>query len=100
VVVITIGPSYQYSGNSDTMCYQFSPVGASVPTGGSYSFQNNTSSPITILGANQTPWVTVGAGSTSAALTASNPGVYNFGVQGCRGVSGTPWYGALSVSAP
>src|ERR1017187_9941174 len=55
-VVITIGPSYQYTDNSDAMCYQFAPVGASVKVGGSYSFQNNTSAPITIMGANQVPW--------------------------------------------
>ena len=97
-IVIIIGPSYQYADNSDTMCYQFSPVAASVKIGGSYSFQNNTSSPITILGADQVPWVTVGPGSTSAALNFPNAGVYNFGVQGCRGVGGTPWYGALAVT--
>jgi hypothetical protein len=97
-IVITIGPSYQYTDNSDAMCYQFAPVAASVKVGGSYSFQNNTSAPITILGANQVPWVTVGAGSTSASLTFPNAGVYSFGVQGCRGVGGTAWYGVLAVT--
>ena len=96
--VITIGPSHQYADNSDALCFQFSPVVASVPVGGSYSFQNNTSSPITILGADQAPWVTVDAGSTSAAINFPTVGVYSFGVQGCRGVGGTAWYGVLAVT--
>ena len=98
-IVIIIGPSYQYSDNSDAMCYQFSPVAASVMVGGSYSFQNSTRSPITIVGADQVPWVTVGPGSTSTALSFPNAGVYNFGVQGCRGMGGTAWYGSLAVTA-
>jgi hypothetical protein len=98
-IIIIIGPSYQYTNSSDTMCYQFSPNAASVKIGGSYSFQNSTSSPITILGADQVPWVTVGPGSTSAAVNFPNAGVYRFGVQGCRGVGGTAWYGALAVTA-
>jgi hypothetical protein len=97
-IVIIIGPSYQYSDNSDRMCYQFSPVAASVTIGGSYSFQNNTSSPITILGADRVPWVTVGPGSTSAALSFPSAGTYNFGVQGCNGVGGTAMYGVLAVT--
>ena len=96
--VISVGPSHQYTGSSDTLCYQFSPVVESVQIGGSYVFQNNTSSSITILGADQVPWVTVGAGSTSAALNFQSAGVYGFGVQGCRGVGGTPWYGVLAVT--
>jgi hypothetical protein len=96
--VITIGPSHQYTDNSDALCFQFSPVVASMQVGGSYSFQNNTSSPITILGADQAPWVTVDAGSTSAAINFPNVGVYSFGVQGCRGVGGTAWYGVLAVT--
>src|SRR5579862_8384535 len=98
-IVIIIGPSYQYSDNSDTMCYQFSPGSASVPIGGSYSFQNNTSSSITILGADRTPWVTVAPGSTSSTVSFPNAGTHSYGVQGCRGVGGTPWYGALAVTA-
>jgi hypothetical protein len=98
-IIIIIGPSYQYRNSSDTMCYQFSPAAASVKIGGSYAFQNSTSSPITILGADQVPWVTVGPGSTSAAVNFPNAGVYNFGVQGCRGVGGTAWYGTLAVTA-
>lgn len=97
-IVIIIGPSYQYSDNSDTMCYQFSPGSATVPVGGSYTFQNNTSASITILGADRTPWVTVGPGSTSTAVSFPTAGVYNFGVQGCRGVGGTPMYGSLAVT--
>ena len=97
-IVIIIGPSYQYSDNSDTMCYRFSPVSASVKIGGSYAFQNSTSSPITILGADQVQWVTVGPGSTSAAINFPNAGVYSYGVQGCRGVAGTAWYGVLAVT--
>ena len=97
-IVITVGPSYQYTDNSDAMCYQFSPGMASVTIAGSYSFQNNTSAPITILGANQVPWVTVGPGSTSPALNFPTAGVYSFGVQGCRGVAGTAWYGMLAVT--
>jgi hypothetical protein len=96
--VIVIGPSLQYTDNADAMCYQFSPTVASVTMGGSYVFQNNTSSPITIMGANQVPWITVGAGATSPALNFSAAGVFGFGVQGCRGVSGTPWYGVLNVT--
>jgi plastocyanin len=69
-----------------------------VKVGATYSFQNNTSSTITILGADQSTWVTVGAYSTSAALTFSAAGAYGFAVQGCRGLSGTPWYGVLNVT--
>jgi hypothetical protein len=98
-IVIIIGPTYQYSDNSDRMCFQFSPVMASVKVGGTYSFQNNTNSPITIMGADGTPWVTVGPNSTSATLSVSNAGTYSFGVQGCSGVGGTAWYGALAVTA-
>lgn len=98
-IVIAIGPSRQYTDNFDTMCYQFAPVVASVKIGGSYSFQNNTSSTITIMGADQTPWVTVDPGSTSAALNFPNAGVYGFGVQGCRGVGGSAWYGVLAVTS-
>jgi hypothetical protein len=97
-ITIIIGPTYQYSDNSDRMCYQFSPVLASVTVGGTYSFQNNTSSPITIMGANGAPWVTVGPSSTSAALSVSTAGTYSFGVQGCNGVGGTAWYGTLAVT--
>jgi hypothetical protein len=97
-IVIVIAPTYQYSDNSDTMCYQFSPVQASVNVGGSYTFQNNTSSRITIQGADGSAWVTVSPGSTSAAFTASTAGVYSFGVQGCRGVGGPAWYGSLAVT--
>src|ERR1035437_61337 len=96
--VITIGPSRQYSNSADALCYQFSPAVVSVKIGGNYSFQNNTSAPITILGAGQTTWVTVGAYSTSASLNFSAAGAYGFAVQGCRGVSGTPWYGVLNVT--
>ena len=99
-VVITIGPTHRYNDSSDTMCYDFSPGAASVTTAGSYTFQNNTNSTITILGANQQPWATVTAGSTSTVLNFSSAGTYNFGVQGCQGVSGTPWYGAISVTTP
>ena len=96
--VIVIGPSLQYTDNSDAMCYQFSPTVTSVTMGGSYVFQNNTSSSITIMGANQVSWITVGAGVTSPALNFSMAGVFGFGVQGCRGVNGTPWYGVLNVT--
>jgi hypothetical protein len=99
VVVIAIGPSRQYSDNNDGMCYQFSPAPASVLTGGTYSFQNNTSSSITIVGSNQIPWATVGAGASSPSLTVPATGSYGYGVQGCRGVSGTAWYGVLTVSS-
>src|SRR5579872_6404071 len=71
-ITIAIGPSRQYLDNSDSMCYQFAPVVASVKIGGSYSFQNNTGSTITIMGADQTPWVTVGPGSTSPAINFPN----------------------------
>jgi hypothetical protein len=96
--VISIGPSHQYADNADTLCYQFSPSQASVKTGGSYFFQNNTSSSITILGSNQVPWVTVGPGATSGALNFSGAGVFSFGVQGCRGAGGTAFYGVLDVT--
>ena len=96
--VIAVGPTLQYTDNADVLCYQFSPTVVTVKIGASYAFQNNTSSTITILGADQQTWVTVGAYSTSAALTFSTVGVYGFAVQGCRGMSGTPWYGVLQVT--
>ena len=97
-IVIVIGPSRQYTDAADAQCYQVSPLAASVAVGGTYAFQNNTSSTITIQGSNQTQWVTVGPGATSPALNASAAGVYSFGVQGCRGMGGTVWYGQLSVT--
>ena len=96
--VITVGPTLQYPNNADVMCYQFSPTVVSVKVGATYTFQNNTSSTITILGTDQTTWVTVGAYSTSTTLTFSAAGAYAFAVQGCRGLSGTPWYGVLNVT--
>ena len=97
-IIIVIGPSRQYTDAADEQCYQVSPVQASVKVGESYSFQNSTNSTITVQGSNQTQWTTVGPGQTSAALTFSGAGVYNFGVQGCRGVAGTAWYGVLNVT--
>ena len=96
--VISVGPTLQYTDNADVLCYQFSPTVVTVKIGASYAFQNNTNSPVTIMGANQVPWATVDAGATSAALTFSAAGVYGFAVQGCRGMSGTPWYGVLQVT--
>ncbi|HEV8411305.1 MAG TPA: hypothetical protein VGQ30_12410 [Gemmatimonadaceae bacterium] len=97
-VVIVVGPSRQYTDSGDAMCYQVSPVTATVQVGGSYSFQNNTNSTITIQGSDQSTWTTVGAGQTSSSLTFSSAGTYTFGVQGCRGISGTAWYGQLNVT--
>jgi hypothetical protein len=96
--VIAIGPWHQYTDAADSYCFEFSPTPASVRMGDSFYFQNNTGSSITILGSNQTPWVTVGPGATSAALNFSTAGVYDFGVQGCAGVGGTPLYGVLDVT--
>jgi hypothetical protein len=98
ITVITIGPSRVYSDSADTMCYALSPAPASIRTGGSYRFQNNTGLNLTIVDSNQIPWVTVGAYATSSALSASSAGVYGFGIQGCRGVAGTAWYGVLDVT--
>lgn len=98
VIVIVIAPTRVYSDPADAMCFQLSPTPASVKTSGSYAFQNNTNSNVTIVGTNQTPWVTVGPGETSPSLSLSNAGVYGFGVQGCRGVGGTAMYGVLNVT--
>ena len=97
-IVIVVGPSRQYTDAADAMCYQVSPVAASVQVGGTSTFQNSTSSTITIQGADQSTWTTVGPGETSPALTFSSAGTYTFGLQGCRGVSGTAWYGQLNVT--
>ena len=98
-IVIIIGPSRQYTDAADALCYQLSPAAASVTVGGGYSFQNSTNSNITIQGSDQATWVTVGPGETSPALNSSAAGVYNFGVQGCRGMGGTAWYGQLNVTS-
>ena len=98
VTVISIGPSREYADSADTMCYQLSPAPVSIRAGGSYRFQNNTGLNITIVDSNQIPWVSVGAYATSTALSSSAPGVYGFGIQGCRGIAGTPWYGVLDVT--
>jgi hypothetical protein len=98
ITVITIGPSRVYSDSADTMCYQVSPAPASIKAGESYRFQNNTGQSITIVDSNQIPWVTVGGYGTSSALSSSSAGVYGYGIQGCRGVGGTPWYGVLDVT--
>jgi hypothetical protein len=98
ITVITIGPSRVYSDSADTMCYEVSPAPASIKAGGSYQFQNNTGQNLTIVDSNQVPWVTVGGYGTSSALSSSSAGVYGYGIQGCRGVGGTPWYGVLDVT--
>jgi hypothetical protein len=98
VTVISIGPSRVYADSADALCYQLSPTPASIRQGGSYRFQNNTGFNVTIVGSDQVPWVTVGAGATSSTLSSSAPGIYGFGVQGCRGVAGTAWYGVLDVT--
>ena len=97
-IVIVVGPSRQYTDAADAMCYQVSPVAASVQVGGTSTFQNSTTSTITIQGSDQSKWTTVGPGETSPALTFSSTGTYTFGVEGCRGVSGTAWYGQLNVT--
>jgi hypothetical protein len=98
VIVIVIAPTRVYADAADALCYQLNPTPASVTTSGSYAFQNNTSSSVTIVGSNQVPWVTVGPGETSTSLSYSTAGVYGFGVQGCRGVGGTAMYGVLNVT--
>lgn len=98
VTVISIGPSREYADTADTMCYSLAPSPASIKEGGSYRFQNNTGASVTIVDANGIPWVTTGPYASSSALTESTPGVYGFGIQGCRGVAGTPWYGVLDVT--
>jgi len=97
-IVIVVGPTHRYNDTADAMCFDVSPVAASVKVGGTYSFQNNTNSTITIQGSDQTTWATVGPGQTSASLQLSSAGTYSFGVQGCRGISGTAWYGQLNVT--
>jgi hypothetical protein len=98
ITVITIGPSRVYADSADSFCFQLSPAPASIRQGQSYRFQNNTGYNVTIVGSDQVPWITIGAGSTSQSLSSSSPGVYGFGVQSCRGVAGTPWYGVLDVT--
>jgi hypothetical protein len=98
VAVISIQPTRVYADSADTFCYQFTPSPAAVRTGGSYYFQNNTNSTITIVGSNQIPWVTIAPGQTSASLYSSGAGVYGFGIAGCRGVGGTSYYGELDVT--
>ena len=98
VTVISIGPAREYADSSDSLCYQFSPAPASIREGGSYHFQNNTGLNLTILDSNQIPWITVSGYATSTTLGAPGAGVYGFGIQGCRGAAGTPWYGVLDVT--
>ena len=98
ITVITIGPARVYSDSGDVMCYALSPSPVSVRAGGSYRFQNNTGVNITIVDSNQIPWVTIDGYATSSALGASGAGVYGFGIQGCRGIAGTAWYGVLDVT--
>lgn len=98
VTVISIGPSRVYADSADSLCYQLSPTPASIRQGSSYRFQNNTGFNVTIVGSDQVPWVTIGAGATSSTLSSSAAGIYGFGIQGCRGVAGTAWYGVLDVT--
>jgi len=97
-IVIVIGPSRQYADAGDALCYQVSPVAASVKVGESYTFQNSTNSNITVQGSDRSTWTTVSPGQTSSALSFSAAGSYSFGVQGCSGISGTPYYGQLNVA--
>ena len=98
VTVISIGPSREYTDSADVMCYSLTPAPASIKAGGSYRFQNNTSASITIVDSNGIPWVTVGPYAASGALSESAAGVYGFGIQACKGMAGTPWYGVLDVT--
>jgi hypothetical protein len=98
VAVISIQPTHMYADSADALCYQFTPSPASVRMGGSYYFQNNTGSTITIVGSNGIPWVSVAPGQTSATLYSTGAGVYGFGIAGCRGVAGPVWYGELDVT--
>lgn len=98
VTVISIGPSRVYADSADSFCFELTPAPTSIKAGGSYRFQNNTGLNLTIVDSNQIPWVTVGGYATSSALSASSAGVYGFGIQGCRGIAGTPWYGVLDVT--
>ncbi|MFI5233873.1 MAG: hypothetical protein ACHQSE_15350 [Gemmatimonadales bacterium] len=98
ITVISIGPSREYADSADAMCFQLSPAPASIKAGGSYRFQNNTGLNLTIVDSNQIPWVTVGGYAASSSLSASSAGVYGFGIQGCKGIAGTPWYGVLDVT--
>ena len=74
------------------------PPPASVRVGGSYYFQDNTNSAVTILSSNQIPLFTVGPGQTSPPLSTSEAGVCGFGLQGCKGRGGTAFYGVLDVT--
>jgi hypothetical protein len=98
VAVISIEPSHVYADSADALCYQFSPSPAAVRMGGSYYFQNNTGSTITIVGSNGIPWVSVAPGRTSATLYSNGAGIYAFGIAGCRGVAGPVSYGELDVT--
>ncbi len=98
VAVISVEPTRVYADSADALCYQFSPSPASVKMGGSYYFQNNTNSTVTIVGSNGVPWVSVAPGQTSATLYSSGAGVYSFGIAGCRGVAGPVSYGELDVT--
>jgi hypothetical protein len=98
VAVISVEPTRVYADSADALCYQFSPSPAAVRMGGSYYFQNNTNSTVTIVGSNGVPWVSVAPGQTSATLYSTGAGVYGFGIAGCRGVQGTAWYGELDVT--
>ena len=98
VTVISIGPAREYADSSDSLCYQLSPAPASIRQGGNYRFQNNTGLTLTILDSSQIPWVTVGGYATSSTLSTAGAGVYGFGIQGCKGAAGTPWYGVLDVT--
>jgi hypothetical protein len=98
VAVIAIQSAPVYGDPADNSCFQFSPLPASVRVGGTYFFENNTNSAVTIIGPNQIPLVTVGPGRTSASISASGAGVYAFGIQACKGVSGTAFYGELNVT--
>ena len=98
VAVISIEPTHVYADSADAQCYQFSPSPALVKMGGSYYFQNNTGSTVTIVGSNGIPWVSVAPGQTSATLYSNGAGIYGFGISGCRGVAGSAYYGELDVT--
>jgi plastocyanin len=91
-VVVTIGPSLQYSGaaynnSSYAQCFQFSPNPAVVKTNQVIQWRNNTNSAVTVAGSGAVPWVSVGPGATSAGLTFQQAGSVRYGLLDCHPTS-------------
>lgn len=97
------GGEIQYS--YPPTCFTLSPTPANARVSHTIQFQNMTSSTLTIIAQDGTPWVSVGPGETSNSLYFTTPGTRLFAIQSCYqsfggngGAMAFAAYGSVNVS--